>query len=207
VSKYLSVLREAGFVERRVPATAGDSSRLGRYHVVDPYLRFYYRFLSTRQAQLALGVQEQALAEIKAHLLDYIGTHTWEELCREWALRAGAAGVLPLSDQVGSFWSRTEQVDIVGINSMEKTLVLGECKWSPREAGVRPLEALVQKTAAVVPADGRWKVHYVGLARGGWSPAARAFAGGPLPSGASWKAVSMTLRDLDAVDADLAAWA
>lgn len=46
---------------------------------------------------------------------------------------------------------------------MEKTLVLGECKWSPREAGVRPLEALVQKTAAVVPAEG-------------WSSGARTFA-------------------------------
>jgi AAA+ ATPase superfamily predicted ATPase len=207
VSKYLSVLREAGFVERQVPATAGDASRLGRYHIVDPYLRFYYRFLSTRQAQLALGLQEPALEEIKSHLLDFIGTHTWEELCREWVLRAGARGILPLSDQVGSHWSRTEQVDVVGINTMEKTLVLGECKWSPREAGVRPLEALVQKTSAVVPATGRWTVHYVGLARGGWSPAAVVFAEGALPSGANWEAASMTLRDLAAVDADLVAWA
>jgi uncharacterized protein len=206
VSKYLSVLREAGFVERRVPATAGDASRLGRYHIVDPYLRFYYRFLSTRQAQLALGIQDQALEEIKAHLLDFIGTHTWEELCREWVLRAGARGLLPLSDQVGSFWSQTEQVDVVGINTMEKTLVLGECKWSPREAGVRPLEALVKKTGAVVPAQGRWTVHYAGLARGGWSPGAHAFAREPLPSGTNWTAASCTLRDLGAIDADLAAW-
>ncbi|MCP4419360.1 MAG: ATP-binding protein, partial [Chloroflexi bacterium] len=35
VSKYLSVLRDAGFVERRVPVTATESSRLGRYHVID----------------------------------------------------------------------------------------------------------------------------------------------------------------------------
>ena len=68
ISQYLSTLQEAGFVERKVPVTKGEQSRLGRYHIVDPYLRFYYRFLANRQTQLALGVQEQALEEIKRHL-------------------------------------------------------------------------------------------------------------------------------------------
>jgi uncharacterized protein len=96
-------LREAGIVERRVPVTAGERSRSGRYHIADPYLRFYCRFLATCQAQLALGESEATLAEIKRHLLDFIGTHTWEELCRERALRAGARGELELPvDQVGS---------------------------------------------------------------------------------------------------------
>lgn len=197
VSKYLSVLREAGFVERRVPVTTSDTSRLGRYHIVDPYLRFYYRFLSTRQAQLALGVQEQALSEIKAHLIDFIGTHTWEELCREWTLRAGARGVLPVCDQVGSFWSKTAQVDVVGMHAIDKTLILGECKWSTREMGASVLEALVEKTEEVTPKHGRWRVHHVGFARGGWSPEAVAFA----------TKAGIILRDLDAIDADLAAWA
>jgi hypothetical protein len=133
ISKYLSVLREAGFVERRVPVTATESSRLGRYHVTDPYLRFYYRFLFSRQAQLAMNEPDLALMEIKRHLLDFIGAHTWEELCREWTLRAGVRGVLPFAaDQVGSAWTRQAQVDVVGINSMEKTIFLGECKWQDR---------------------------------------------------------------------------
>ena len=124
VSKYLSTLRDAGFVERRVPVTAGESSRHGRYHVTDPYLRFYYRFLADRQAQLAMGEADMVLAEIKKHLLDFIATHTWEELCREWTLRAGARGLLDLAvDQVGSGWTKQAQVDVVALNSMEKTLM------------------------------------------------------------------------------------
>jgi hypothetical protein len=95
----------------------------------------------------------------QGHLLEFIGTHTWEELCREWVLRAGARGVLPLSDRVGSFWSRTAQVDVVGIHSMEKTLLIGECKWSPRPMGADVLETLLAKTAEVVPKHGRWTVH------------------------------------------------
>ena len=106
VSQYLSILQDAGFVERRVPVTQGERTRLGRYHIVDPYLRFYYRFLASRQSQLALGIQEQSLAEIKRHLRDFIGANTWEELCREWLLRASAQQAVPvLVDQVGSAWT------------------------------------------------------------------------------------------------------
>lgn len=207
VSKYLSVMRDAGFIERRTPVTAGETSRLGRYHIVDPYLRFYYRFLSSRQAQLALGIQDQALEEIKSHLLDFIGTYTWEELCREWLLRAGGRGLLPLPDQVGGYWSKTAQIDVVGINAMEKTLLLGECKWSPKPVGAEVLNALICKTAGVVPSSGVWTVHYLGFARGGWSPDAVAYASSRLPGGASWKPAGIKLYDLAAIDADLTAWA
>jgi AAA+ ATPase superfamily predicted ATPase len=210
VSKYLSVLREAGFVERRAPVTADESSRLGRYHITDPYLRFYYRFLATRQAQLALGVQEQALAEIKKHLLDYIGTYTWEELCREWLLRAAALGDLPFApDQVGSAWTRKTQVDVVGIDTMDKTLILGECKWSTKSMESDVLQELVAKAPDIVPRKGKWTVYYLGFARGGWRENAKTFAKSLARSqepGANWQVAGMRLLDLASVDADLVRW-
>ncbi|MBX7236799.1 MAG: ATP-binding protein [Caldilineales bacterium] len=210
VSKYLSVLRDAGFIERRIPVTAEETTRQGRYHIVDPYLRFYYRFLATRQAQLALGIQEQALAEITRHLLDFIGAHTWEELCREWVLRASSAGQLPyLVDQVGSSWTKTSQVDIVGINALEKTLILGECKWSPKQMGHDVLMDLVAKTASVVPRSGRWRVYYLSFAGGGWEQEANELAWSITaqpPRGDNWAAEGMRLLDLQQVDEDLVRW-
>jgi AAA+ ATPase superfamily predicted ATPase len=74
VSKYLGVLAETGFVERRVPVTKTGPSRAGRYHITDPYLRFYFRFLAHRQDQLASGAQDIALAEVTRHMLDFIKT-------------------------------------------------------------------------------------------------------------------------------------
>jgi AAA+ ATPase superfamily predicted ATPase len=204
ISCYLTVLDEAGFIERRVPITAGPRSRQSRYHITDPYLRFYYRFLASRQSQLALGVQEPALAEIKRHLLDFIGTHTWEEICREWILRAGAVGKLPfLMDQVGSYWDKSVQVDVVGMNRMEKTMILGECKWSPKSMGADVMQMLQRKTGAVVPAQGQWRVLHVGMARGGWTVDAQAMVGDP---GSNWQSLPMILVDLEEVDHDLADW-
>ena len=90
-----------------------------------------FHYASWRQAfevMAELG-QGQALDEIRCRLLDFIGAHTWAELCREWLLKASALKRLPFeADQVGSAWTRQAQVDVAGINCMEKTLYLGECK-------------------------------------------------------------------------------
>lgn len=210
VPAYLSKLLETGFVERRIPVTDPPTSRQGRHHITDPFLRFYHRFLSRRQAQLALGVQDQALKEIKRHLLDFIGAHTWEEVSREWVLRAGGKGELPfVPDQVGGAWNRKAQVDVVGINSMEKTIILGECKWSPRPAGRSVLKELLEKTVKILPPSGKWRVHYLGFARAGWTPEAHQFARA-ISAGRSethpYQSAGMRLVDLNQVDQDLAKW-
>jgi uncharacterized protein len=209
ISMYLSNLLQTGFVERRVPVTETSTSRQGRHHITDPFLRFHYRFLSRRQAQLALGVRDQVLAEIKRHLLDFIGTHTWEELCREWLLRASGKNLLPfLPDQVGSIWNREAQIDVAGVNFMDKTLILGECKWDRYPKDVGTLEKLIDKTDKVLPKDGQWKVFYLGFARRGWTSNAIEFAIGEAKQaqGKRWQSAGMLLRNLDQIDDELAAW-
>ncbi len=211
IPAYLARLIETRFVERRVPVTVQSAvARSGRHFIIDPYLRFYFRFLSRRQTQLALGIQDQALAEIKKHLLDFIGMHTWEELCQEWVLRAGSHQRLPfLPDQVGEAWTRRAQVDVVGINSTEKILLLGECKWSPQVMGRSVLSNLMDKTAEFVPANGNWTVYYAGFARSGWTPEAHQYAReihlANIKVG-NWHVKGMDLLDLDRVDKDLAEW-
>jgi len=212
IPKYLGVLAEAGFVERRVPVTANpDASRAGRHHIRDPYLRFYFRFLEARQPQFSLGLQEQALAEITRHMIDFIGTYTWEEICREWVLRAGAMRQLPwMPDHVGSAWDRTVQVDVVGINRMEKTLILGECKWTLEAVERKVLAELVQQKAArVVPGQGHWRVYFLGFSRSGWTNGALAYQeeinSHPV-EGENWISAGMRLLSLEDVDRDLTEW-
>ena len=211
VSKYLSVLKDSGFVERRIPITVKKNSRAGRYHITDPYLRFYFRFLENRQEQLALGIQDQALAEISKHLIDFIGTYTWEEICREWTIRAGAKGELPyLPDQVGSTWNAKAQVDVVGFNSMEKTLILGECKWTRSQTKPRVLKELIErKTNNIILEEGSWQVFFTGFSRSGWTSGALAYEHQikeELPSGSNWSASGIRLVDLAQLDQDLQEW-
>jgi AAA+ ATPase superfamily predicted ATPase len=212
IPKYLSVLVEASFVERRVSVIENPSaSRNGRYHITDPYLRFYFRFLESRQYQFSLKIQDQALAEITRHMIDFIGTHTWEELCREWVLRAGAVGNLPfMSDQVGSAWNRAAQIDVVGLNRMEKTMILGECKWTLDEVERKVMAELVEEKAAkIIPEQGQWRVYFLGFSRSGWTQGAQAYQEEinrhPL-LGTNWISAGMRLLTLEKVDVDLRAW-
>jgi hypothetical protein len=138
--------------------------------------------------------------------------HTWEELSREWLLRAGVMGGLPFApDRVGSVWTRSAQVDVVGINRMEKTLFLGECKWGTGESGRKVLTTLVEKTGEVVPSGGTWQVYYLGFDRAGWTAAAQDYArtvgagAGDAPAG-NWTVAGFRLVTLEELDADLARW-
>jgi hypothetical protein len=38
------------------------------------------------------------------------------------------------------------------------------------------LDDLVQKTDEFVPTEGRWRIYYLGFARGGWTQEAKTFA-------------------------------
>lgn len=215
VPKYLSVLSEAGFVERRISVTADPTTRSGRHHITDPYLRYYFRFLAARQNQLALGVQDQALAEITRHMIDFIGTHTWEELCREWVLQASAKNVLPfLPDTVGSAWNSGVQIDVAGINTMEKTLILGECKWTTSPVDRDVLAKLVEEKTQKITGEarltsGNWRIFFLGFSRSGWTDDALQYQAGlqkRKPIGENWQAIGMRLVDLAQLDRDIEQW-
>jgi hypothetical protein len=59
---------------------------------------------------------------------------------------------------------------------MEKTLILGECKWSLSENERKVMAELVEEKAAkVIPAQGKWKVYFLGFSRSGWTSGALAY--------------------------------
>jgi len=163
VSKYLSVLRELGYVDRIVPATVRrpEQSKKGRYVLSDPYLRFYYRFLQPHVSEIEYGRVQGVVNYLETHLVDFIGTYSFEELCREWIQVKADMGELPfLPERVGSFWSREAQVDVVAINWRTKDILLGECKWGRQSQPKKVLDILIDKTESVLPGSKAWRVHY-----------------------------------------------
>lgn len=199
ISKYLDVLQELGYVARDVSATVRrpEQSRQGRYIITDPYLRFYYRFLAPHRASIEQGYISQATSLLYDHLLDFIGTHTFEELCRDWIRVAAEMGRLPfLPERVGSHWSKQAQVDVIAINWRTKDILLGECKWGNQAVNHEVIETLVAKTEKVVPGEFPWRIHYACFARHGFTTKARTVAANH----------SVSLITLAQIETDMQKW-
>lgn len=173
--RYLDTLRDLHLIERRVPATERnpEKSRRGLYHLQDNYLNFYFRFVAPFREDLEQGYQERAWKVIEQQLSSYVGLVGFEELCRQWVRNRGRQGYLPsYLEKVGSYWNKQTQVDVVGINWSEQTMLLGEARWTSRAIGVQVLDGLRQKTAAVLSAAGadtNWHVQYILFSRSGFT--------------------------------------
>lgn len=179
IGKYLSVLNELGYVERQVPATVRrpSQSRQGRYVIIDPYLRFYFRFLAPNLSSIERGRTRQTISLLSDHLPDFIGTHTFEELCREWIDARAEVDNFPfLPERVGSFWSKEAQVDVLAINWRTKDILLGECKWQKQTVGRQVIQTLFDKTEKVLPQNAEWSVHYAFFSRHGFTEPAQELA-------------------------------
>jgi AAA+ ATPase superfamily predicted ATPase len=182
LSSYLSRLQELYLVERRLPATiptgARRQSRMGRYHLSDPYFRFYFRFLAPFHDTLTFE-PERVLDQVKTGLRAFVGQTAFEELSQEWVIAQGRKGLLPFEpDIVGSHWSAGVQADVVAINWPEKQIIIGECKWGAdgidRQVVRDLLENKIPKVMVCLPDLGSgWHLHPAIFARGGITPAAR----------------------------------
>lgn len=205
LSPYLKQLETLHLIDRRLPATIPPdrlgSSRSSRYHLADPYLRFYFRFIAPN-----LGLVEQELTgllweRMSEQFRAFVGETAFEELCRSWMLAQARAGRLPFVPEiVGSHWAQDVQVDVVALNWREQAILLGECKWGVDAVG-RPVvrELVEQKTPKVLqalPEGGEgWTTHHALFARAGFTEPAQAEA----------QSHEATLVDLAALDRDLEA--
>jgi uncharacterized protein len=187
-SKYLGVLQRLGIVERMVPATVSRpaQSKLGRYRLLDPYLRFYYRFIWPNRTLIASGRLEQPLAHLRQHLHEFVGRHGFEELCREWVLdraNAGQLGFVPR--RVAPFWrSRGSEtlgleIDVMAINEDTKHALIGECKFTREPIGASVVRRLIEDKTPLTGLDASagWQIRHAFFSRAGFTPEARAAAG------------------------------
>lgn len=173
-------------------------SRRGRYHLSDPYFRFYFQFLEPHVSTSPLD-RKRVIEGVRRNLRAFVGATAFEELARGWVWAQGQAGQLPFSPQeVGNHWSRRVQVDVVALNWITHEILLGECKWSTGRVDRQVVRELVEKKTSLVlrdmPENGKgWQVRYALFARRGFTPAAVA----------EMQSVHGLLVDLDTMEVDL----
>jgi uncharacterized protein len=160
VSQMLDVLQRMWLVQRIVPVTVAnpERSRLTRYRISDPYLRFWFRFVLPSHDRLMdpASAYRHLQRRVLPQLDDFISAPAFEEVCQSWLRRetdAAAAGrwwgkVREISDKAQRNVDR--ELDAVAVNDDGRVIAVGSCKWT---AGALPygekakLEALATHIA------------------------------------------------------------
>ncbi|MEU9132993.1 DUF234 domain-containing protein [Kitasatospora sp. NPDC048540] len=118
------------------PVGAGDNSRLRRYRIEDPYLRFWFRFVEQQVPQISRGRSDIAVDAFRRDWTTWRGKAI-EPLVHE-AVRRLAPGlpVLEGADDIGSWWTRdnAHEYDLVARSARaRRTTALGTVKWRERK--------------------------------------------------------------------------
>ncbi|MUV85162.1 helix-turn-helix domain-containing protein [Natronomonas sp. CBA1123] len=153
LSTYLQTLRRLRLVERHIPVTASPTaSKRGRYRIVAPLFRFWFRFVYGRQDQLGLLGGDAYEELVAPDLPDYVSP-LFERLCQE-----ALPGLIDRRFRnVGQWWFKEHELDVLGLTT--EGLVAGECKFTSQPVSEGVLADL-ERTASEVrwseaPADGK----------------------------------------------------
>ena len=98
---YLNMLRDLGLLERAVPATDADPahSRQGRYQLLDPFFRFWFRFVYRERVHLERG-DTATVRQVVSEQLDALAGWAFEETAAP-RLGAGRRRPRPLPTATG----------------------------------------------------------------------------------------------------------
>ena len=153
VSHKLNTLVETGIVEKRSAVTDEKNRKKVMYVLKDGMFRFWYKFVPNGFALIELGKSRPYFDKVvQPKISEYMGD-IFEDMCRDYTLLVGAEGMLKcFVTKTGKWWGtnpvlkETTDIDVVGLDQMDKTAVIGECKFKNEACGKAEYDALIGRT-------------------------------------------------------------
>jgi len=142
VNNYEIVIREKPVIMSRIRDT--------RYFLMDNFFNFWFRFIYRNSRLLEIN-PERAFGLIMKDINSYFG-NAFEKLAAEFLIEMNRKVILPFEFMdIGRWWHKTEEIDIITLNREKKEISFFECKWSSldtKEAGI--ILAELKRKAALV---------------------------------------------------------
>lgn len=152
LSRPLRKLLDLGYVDKEVPfGTNMKNSKKSLYHIADPFISFYYKFVIPNQSFIELG--RTAPIEMALHQRLHLHiSQEWEKLCRQAITGNNINGVI--YGEAQRWWGSVInesgkpepiELDVVAESVDGKYLLVGECKWTNEENSEALTENLLRK--------------------------------------------------------------
>ena len=156
----LEKLIDVGLVEKKKCITEEKNKKKTRYVLRDYMFKFWYQFIPNAISVIELG-QGKIYYEkvVKPQIHSYMGS-VFEEMCRYYTLEQGLQGaygsfltqtgtwwgVEQIIDEEGKRFAQSADIDVVGISSIDKTAVIGECKFKNEKIDKEIYETLLRRS-------------------------------------------------------------
>jgi AAA+ ATPase superfamily predicted ATPase len=169
----LTLLSQKGIIEAKRPLSTATTT-LRHYRIVDPYIRFWLRFIEPNLGEIERGLGPAIVPRLVEAFPGYRG-HAIEPLVRQAIERLSIAGdrTFDGARAVGSFWTRDSEleVDLVGADRSDppagSIAFVGTIKWREhaRVTG-EDIGALTRAAAMIEGVDARTRM--VAVSRSGF---------------------------------------
>ena len=153
IPKYLKTLQDLDLVKREVPVTEDnpEKSKSGLYRITDNFISFWFKFVYPYRSFLERGEKTYVMEQFKKMFVQNYVSFVYEDLCREkmWEFASNNTWNFR-PDRIGRYWGPVcGEVDILGLDTVGKNMLVGECKYTEAEKGLSVLHALQEKAAAL----------------------------------------------------------
>lgn len=152
VTYSLRRLIEVGLVEKRTCITDEKNHKKTLYILKDTMFKFWYMFIPKAISVIEMGHGDLYYDKaVKPFLHSFMGS-VFEDMCRYYTLEQGIQGrfggfitrvgtwwgVENIADSNGSRRAQSADIDVVAISDIDRTMVIGECKFKnePIDKGV-----------------------------------------------------------------------
>ncbi len=152
VSYCLKSLISIGIVEKVSAITEEDNKKKTSYIICDNMFRFWYRFVPNGTDIILMQHGNNYFQEaVFPQLSDYMGS-IFEEMCRHYLTQISIDGKIGFTImKIGRWWGtnskqkQEEEIDIVGINPISKSALLGECKYQNQGIHTETSRKLIER--------------------------------------------------------------
>lgn len=152
LTPYLKTLSELGFIEKQVPVTEknAEKTRKGLYFISDNFLRFWFRYVYPYKGELELDNMQISLDELDKDFKEKFVAFAYKDICKEIFARLCSDKAIDFTpSKIGSYWlndkSGNTQIDVMAVDTVNKRLFAGECKYHNQPVDADVYFELVKK--------------------------------------------------------------
>ena len=152
LTPYLKTLSELGFIEKQVPVTEknAEKTRKGLYFISDNFLRFWFRYVYPYKGELEIDNMQISLDELDKDFKEKFLAFAYKDICKEIFARLCSDKAIDFTpSKIGSYWlndkSGNTQIDVMAVDTVNKRLFAGECKYHNQPVDADVYFELVKK--------------------------------------------------------------